>query len=55
MPDEWERLHGLNPTDASDGNKTGEGGYTNLEIYLNSIVAHITAAQNEGGTEEGYK
>lgn len=54
MPDEWERRNGLNPADASDGNKTGEGGYTNLEIYLNSIVAHITTAQNEGGKKAGY-
>lgn len=39
MPDAWEKQHGLNPTDAADGNKdlTGDG-YTNLEKYLNSLV-----------------
>ena len=39
----------------ADGNQTGEGGYTNLEIYLNSLVADITAAQNEGGELLGEK
>ena len=53
MPDEWEDAHGLNKNDATDGNLAGEGGYTNVEIYLNSLVADITAAQNEGGTQQG--
>ena len=51
MPDEWETGHSLNPNDKNDGNQTGEGGYTNLEIYLNSLVAHITEAQNKGGEQ----
>lgn len=38
MPDEWEKAHGLNPRNASDGNKTNAEGYTNLELYLNSLV-----------------
>jgi hypothetical protein len=39
MPDTWEKQHGLNPTDANDGNKDLNGdGYTNLEKYLNSLV-----------------
>ena len=54
MPDEWETAHGLNPNDKADGNQTGEGGYTNLEVYMNSLVADITAAQNEGGEQQGY-
>ena len=49
MPDEWETANGLNPGNKSDGNEIGEGGYTNLEIYMNSLVADITAKQNEGG------
>lgn len=49
MPDEWETANGLNPNDKNDGNAIGESGYTNLEVYLNAIVADITAAQNEGG------
>jgi pectate lyase len=35
MPDSWEKSHGLNPKDASDGNKVGTNGYTMLEDYLN--------------------
>ena len=40
MPDIWEIAHGLNPQDASDGTSTtlSEEGYTNLEVYLNSMV-----------------
>ena len=55
MPDEWEDQHGLNKNNKSDGNAKGQGGYTNLEIYLNSLVAHITQAQNEGGELQGEK
>lgn len=37
MPDIWERKNGLNPNDAADRNTIGQGGYTMLEVYLNSI------------------
>ena len=53
MPDEWETTHGLNPNDSSDGTLRGDDGYTNLEYYLNSIVADITTAQYEGGVQSG--
>lgn len=46
MPDAWELANGLNPEDAADGAAVQSDGYTNLEHYLNSLVAHITAAQN---------
>jgi pectate lyase len=36
MPDTWEAAHGLISTDPSDRNNIGAGGYTNLELYLNS-------------------
>ncbi len=49
MPDEWEKTNGLNPNDATDGAATAENGYTNLENYLNSIVAHIVEGGNKGG------
>ena len=55
MPDEWEDQHGLNKNNKADGNAKGQGGYTNLEIYLNSLVTHITEAQNEGGEVMGEK
>ena len=54
MPDEWETANGLNPNDKADGPLRNDEGYTNLELYMNSLVADITAAQNEGGTPEGY-
>lgn len=49
MPDEWETANGLNPNDPADGPATAESGYTNLENYLNSLVAHIVEGGNEGG------
>ncbi|MDR1342756.1 MAG: pectate lyase [Prevotellaceae bacterium] len=39
MPDAWETAKGLNPNSAGDGNtRTLSSVYTNLEVYLNSIV-----------------
>ena len=39
IPDEWEKRNRLNPLDAKDGVAVrGTTGYTNLEIYLNSMV-----------------
>ena len=50
MPDYWETANGLNPNDASDANlytlDTAKGWYTNVEVYLNSIVEPIVKAQN---------
>lgn len=49
IDDNWEIENGLNPKDASDGNKVNNEGYTMLEVYLNSLVEDITKSQNEGG------
>jgi len=38
MPNDWETANGLDSTDAEDRNIVGPDGYTNLEIYLNSLV-----------------
>jgi len=38
MPDSYESKNGLNPNDASDAMKIATGGYSNIEIYLNSVV-----------------
>ena len=38
MPNDWEIDRGLNPRDPSDRNLANEEGYTNLELYLNSIT-----------------
>ncbi|HKJ43749.1 MAG TPA: T9SS type A sorting domain-containing protein [Sunxiuqinia sp.] len=40
MPDDWEDAHSLNKNDATDRNTTNADGYTNLEVYLNSLVAN---------------
>ena len=55
MPDDWETANGLNPKSATDGNQLNDEGYTNVEVYLNSLVANITARQYEGGEEQGRK
>jgi uncharacterized repeat protein (TIGR02543 family) len=47
MPNAWETEKGLDPVNATDGNlKTLDGGYTNIEVYINSIVKQITDNQN---------
>ena len=54
MPDEWEIANGLDPNNAADGKAVCDDGYTNLEHYMNGLVADITEAQNAGGKTEGY-
>lgn len=49
IPDEWEIEYGLDPNDSSDGNKKMidvNGKYTNLEMYMNSLVHGIVQDQN---------
>jgi hypothetical protein len=50
MPDEWETANGLNPNDANDANTftvdTEKGWYTNVEVYMNSIVEDIMKGGN---------
>lgn len=39
MPDDWEKKNGLNPNDAADAASYKlSKGYTNIEIYINSLV-----------------
>jgi hypothetical protein len=49
MPDSWETANGLNSNDPEDRNGIGERGYTNLEIYLNSLVGHLATSIHEFG------
>lgn len=54
MPDAWETANGLNPNSASDANtKTLDpcGWYTNLEVFLNSLVQDIMISENQDATE----
>ncbi|MDE6611561.1 MAG: hypothetical protein K2K22_03260, partial [Muribaculaceae bacterium] len=54
MPDMWEVEMGLDPQNPEDRNIRNEEGYTMLEVYINSLVEHITEAQNEGAAADGY-
>lgn len=60
MPDDWETANGLNPNDASDANAytlDSKGWYTNVEVYINSIVENIMKAGNAdniSGVDEYY-
>lgn len=39
MPDAYEKKNKLNPNDATDASQVrGKDGYTNIEVYLNSVV-----------------
>lgn len=50
MPDEWETANGLDPNNPDDANlytlDTEKVWYTNVEVYINSLVEHIVKAQN---------
>lgn len=51
IPDDWEAINGLNKSDASDAQLTTvDDEYPNLEVYLNSLVSHISNDQYEGGS-----
>ena len=54
MSDAWEVANGLNKNDASDRNGDANGnGYTNVEEYLNELVASGTTGNN--GSDTGLK
>ena len=38
IPDAWETAHGLNPNDPADATRLAPSGYTNIEVYFNSLV-----------------
>ncbi len=54
MPDDWERAHGLDPSDVADGSKIvpADGspddrhkGYTYVEFYINQLADELVAKQ----------
>ncbi len=54
ISDAWERANGLNPNDASDAaSKTIDplDWYSNLEVYVNSLVQDIVIEGNAGGDD----
>lgn len=53
MPDEWETARGLNPNESSDNTADRDGdGYTNVEEYLNYIVATDGRSADFDGDED---
>lgn len=38
IPDAWEKKNNLDMDNGADAVKIGKGGYTNLELYLNSLI-----------------
>ena len=49
-PNTWETANGLNTNNVSDGPAyTLSSIYTNVEVYLNSLVSSITTSQNQNG------
>jgi len=38
IPDAWEKSHKLSPNDPSDASAVAKSGYTNVEVYLNSLA-----------------
>lgn len=47
MDDDWEILMGLDSENREDRNIIGDKGYTMLELYLNSLVEHISILAEE--------
>jgi len=51
IPDKWEKANGLNPDDPNDATLytlDKKGWYTNIEVYINSLVEDIVKDQNTG-------
>ncbi|WP_100404700.1 Ig-like domain-containing protein [Bacillus solitudinis] len=46
IPDEWEIENALNPHNSEDGKEITESGYSNLELYINSLVDMDYVAEN---------
>ncbi len=55
VPDSWEITNNMDPDDSDDGNLytvDSKGWYTNLEVYMNSLVEEIMKKENENSYEE---
>ncbi len=47
MPDPWEVANNLNPNEASDRNNKNEAGYTQIELFLNSLLDSGPSTSNQ--------
>ena len=54
MPDSWETTQGLDPGDAADHNGVTLSGYTNLEVYLNSLVPTLGSLASPGQAAQAF-
>ena len=54
MPDAWETVNGLNPETADNNGYDLSTSYTNLEVYMNSLVEGIMACTATVNTDETY-
>ena len=52
MTDDYETANGLNPSNAADRQASAANGYTNLENYLNGLVAVVMATRPTGAVTE---
>ncbi|GAB2963286.1 pectate lyase [Hymenobacter coalescens] len=52
MPDQWETQNGLNPNDAADRSRVGQGGYTMLENYLNGLTTAVLSTKGRAAVAE---
>jgi hypothetical protein len=53
MPDDWENARGLNPSNPDDRNALASGGYTMLEVYLNSLASTPTGVADASPAPRG--
>jgi rhamnogalacturonyl hydrolase YesR len=52
IPDGWEEKNKLNPNDPTDAVRQSlEQGYDNVEVYLNTLVAHLFSPDKKVGSE----
>lgn len=54
MPNAWETANGLNPNSAADRNGVTPSGYTNLEVYLNSLVPTLGSLAEPGAAAQAF-
>lgn len=52
IPNNWEKAHGMDPSNSEDAPSMDASGYSNLELYLNSIVSTNTLPVMQTGGQK---